>query len=298
MLLHGVSTRSNHPARITHTATGGYLPCAHVTSTSSQALPLSCHAHLTLVSPCFTPQACKLLDKVGRKVLKLLSLSLEANQYTLHQLLDNVPHANYQSSSRLECLQSNRIFALPNGMRYGSVPRRQEAGLLDVVAGDQPEVKVRCMHAWRRLLLTLPLPPPRRNTPSGNCLFIPLLHATYMTCIELAALLLELYPSQGSAHLKHPQHAWLQQLLVTAGPGAAPAQVYSADGKWESIKLRHNQVVVLAGATLEYATGGQYSFSTYTMVSSWEQYSAAARLAAVLAGQLVLAHTLESLPYV
>ncbi len=92
----------------------------------------------------YIAQACKLLDKIGRKVLKLLCLSLEANQYTLHQLLDNLPHANYQSSSRLECVSMKKLFrpVTSGRVQYGSMPRRQEAGLLDVVAGDQPEIKV------------------------------------------------------------------------------------------------------------------------------------------------------------
>jgi hypothetical protein len=169
----------------------------------------SCRTHPTLATTCFTPQACKLLDKVGRKVLKLLSLSLEANQYTLHQLLDNVPHANYQSSSRLECIQSKRLLYLPNGMRYGSVPRRQEAGLLDVVAGDQPEMKVRravAQAAAGTATATTQHTIFQRhvNAVASCCGFAPCI-----ACIELAALLLQLCPSHGSVHLKHPQHAWL-----------------------------------------------------------------------------------------
>jgi hypothetical protein len=96
-------------------------------------------------------QACQLLDKAGRRVLKLLCYTLDANQYTLHQLLDNVPHASFQSSARLSVKRMTPLplpaagadqAPAPAAVKYSSLGRQQEPALLALVAGDQPELQV------------------------------------------------------------------------------------------------------------------------------------------------------------
>jgi hypothetical protein len=56
-------------------------------------------------------------------------------------------------------------------------------------------------------------------------------------------------------------------------------QVFTFDGKWEAVRLRHNQVLVVGGHTLEYATGAQFTMGAYLAVKRPPTTTAAAAAA-------------------